>query len=483
MPANDDLDPLLDEWLRRGVQPLAPPSGAFETVRKRARRRKMGKLIATASSAAAVAAAAVFAVPVISSLRLSPAGNSSSVSAGRTHTPEPASTTPRPTASRPAPASTATRTPAARGSVAQNGGTSTSPLPPSFQPASVTFVSSTVGWVLGHSTSGGSTCGSGTCVSVVGSRDGGHTWAKSDAPAVNFYGTGTSTGGVSNLRYLDGTNGWAFGPDLWSTHNGGQSWAQVNTSGQVVVDVEASHGEVFAVFATCHAPAAAPAAITEYGQACTSFTLESTSAKTDNWAPVGTATSSLSHAGATPAQLTSPSIILGGYTGWLLGPDGQVYSGSQTGGAWSQVSATPCPPPVTSSPMTPSQLYYDNSGMLLYGCGIPQSGSGRDYPDFFISADGGRTWHLQANGPTPDAFNSVTYTPTAPIILASQGGLYVRPASTGLWQHIPGTPAGGFSWVGSTETYLGEALPAAQLNYIWMTYDGGLTWQPYKIGS
>jgi hypothetical protein len=481
MSANDDLDPLLDEWLHRDVQPLAPPSGAFERVSRRARRRKMGKLVVTASSAVAVAAAAVIAVPVVSSLRLTPSSSSSNVAASRSSTPAPAGTTPSPTAaSTKAPASPATATPTPTGSVAQNGTAST--LPPSFQPASVTFVSGTVGWVLGHSTTGGTTCGTGTCASVVKTTNSGRTWATSAAPPVSIFGTGS--GGISALRYLDGINGWAFGPDLWSTHDGGQTWTQVNTGGQVVVDVEASHGEAFAVFATCGAPAAAAAApaITEYGQACTSFTLESTAAKTDSWAPVGSATTGLSYP-TTPVQLTSPSIVFGGGTGWLLGPDGKVYSGSLAGGAWSQVSTTPCPPLATPQAMSLSQLYWDTGSTLLYGCGIPESGNGTDYPDFFVSTDGGQSWHLQANGPAPDAFNAVTYTATVPIIVASAGGLYIRPASTQLWKHVPGTPTGGFAWVGTTEPWLGEALPVTQLNVIWMTYDGGLTWQPSTIGS
>lgn len=482
MSANDDLDPLLDAWLQRDVQPLAPPPGAFKQVSKRARRRKMGKLIVTASSAAAVAAAAVFAVPVISSLRLSPS-NSNPVAASQSRTPAPAQTTPQPTPTA-ASASTPAATPTATGSTAQNNGLNS--LPPSFQSASATFVSASHGWVLGHSTTGGSTCGTGTCVSIVQTADSGHTWTTASAPHAAFTGTGTGSSGVSNLRYLNGTDGWAYGPDLWSTHDGGQSWNQVSTGGQVVVDVEASTGEAFAVFAKCGAPAAAAAApaITEYGLSCTSFTLESAPAKTDTWAPVGPATTGLSYASTTPTQLVSPSIVFGysAGTGWLVGPDGQVYSGSLTGGTWSQVSTSPCPPPVATQAMSASLLYWEGGTTLLYACGISLAKSGSDYADFFLSTDGGKSWHLQANSPTPEGFNSVAYSPTVSIILASPAGLYMRPTSTGQWQHFAGPPDG-FSWVGTTSTTQGIAIPATATDKIWMTYDGGLTWQPFTVGS
>jgi hypothetical protein len=481
MSADDDLDPLLDAWLQRDVPPLAPPPGAFKQVSKRARRRKMGKLIVTASSAAAVAAAAVFAVPVISSLRLSPS-NSNAVAEGQSSTPAPAPTTPPPT---PSAASTraAAATPTATGSVAQNGVSSI--LPPSFQPASATFVSASHGWVLGHSTSVGGNCGTGTCVSIVQTADNGHTWTKSGAPPVRFYGTGTGTSastGVSSLRYFNGRDGWAYGPDLWSTHDGGQSWTQVSTGGQVVVDVEASTGEAFAIFASCHAPNVTAPAISEYGQVCTSFTLESTPAGADSWTPVGPATTGLSYSSTTPTLLISPSIVFGysAGTGWLLGPDGQVYSGSLTGGAWSRASTSPCPPPVATQPMSPSLLYWESGSTLLYACGTTLVNKG--YTDFFLSADSGKTWHLLANSPTPEGFNSVAYSPTVSIILASQAGLYMRPTSTGQWQHFAGPPDG-FSWVGTTSTTQGIAIPATATGKIWMTYDGGLTWQPFTVGS
>ena len=71
MPADDELDPL-DRWLSQQVRPLPPPSGTFELISKRARRRKIRKTVVSLASAAVVAAAVGVAVPVIK-LNLSPA--------------------------------------------------------------------------------------------------------------------------------------------------------------------------------------------------------------------------------------------------------------------------------------------------------------------------------------------------------------------------------------------------------------------------
>jgi hypothetical protein len=55
---------------------------------------------------------------------------------------------------------------------------------------------------------------------------------------------------VAQVRFADGANGWAFGPSLWVTHNGGVSWRQLSTNGQMVTSLEAADGRAVAVFAT-----------------------------------------------------------------------------------------------------------------------------------------------------------------------------------------------------------------------------------------
>jgi len=51
MPADNELDPL-DSWLNRQVRPLPPPSGTFELITRRARRRRIRKAVVSVASAA-----------------------------------------------------------------------------------------------------------------------------------------------------------------------------------------------------------------------------------------------------------------------------------------------------------------------------------------------------------------------------------------------------------------------------------------------
>ena len=75
----------LDAWMNAQVQPLPPPPGTFELIRKRARRRKMTRA-ATAAAGAAAVIAVIATVPrlVITQLNVSPGPAASGNAAGNT---------------------------------------------------------------------------------------------------------------------------------------------------------------------------------------------------------------------------------------------------------------------------------------------------------------------------------------------------------------------------------------------------------------
>jgi hypothetical protein len=63
----------LDSWLDGRVEPLPPPPGTFDLIKRRARRRKYRRLAITAGAAAVIVAAAVTVPRVVSLPVLSPA--------------------------------------------------------------------------------------------------------------------------------------------------------------------------------------------------------------------------------------------------------------------------------------------------------------------------------------------------------------------------------------------------------------------------
>src|ERR1700734_171992 len=286
--ADDERDPL-DRWLSQQAQPLPPPPGTFELIPRRARRRKLRKLAVTMVSAAAVAAAVAIAVPVGLNLHLtSPSAKGANVADGGGST-GPGTQSPNGSGS---PVKTSSPSPSATHSAIAPAGQA-HPVPRNFQPTSVTFVSSQAAWVIGQAGTPG-TCDNKDayiCTSIARTDDGGQSWQGGPAPGT----TGPSGAtGASAIRVLNAHAGWAFGPELWATGNGGATWSKVGTSGARVTDLETSGGRAYALWANgCPAPGGGSSSA--FAAGCTSYTLMTATAGSGDWTPVGPATSGLTN--------------------------------------------------------------------------------------------------------------------------------------------------------------------------------------------
>ena len=477
MHAEDERDPL-DRWLTEQAPPLAPPPGTFELITRRARRRKLRKLAVTMVSAAAVAAAVAIAVPVGLNLHLTspPAGGTNVADGGGstgpgTQSPN-GSGSPVKTSS---PSASATNSATAPSGLAH-------PVPGNFQPTSVTFVSSQAAWVIGQAGTPG-TCDNKDayiCTSIARTDNAGQSWE--GGPAPDTTGPNGATG-VSAIRFLNATYGWAFGPELWATGNGGTSWSKVDTSEARVTDLETSGGRAYALWANgCSTPSGASASA--FAADCTSYTLMTATAASGDWTPVGKATSGLTNGGAP----TSAVLALTGSNGYLLAPDGALYSGS-IGGTWSQVGTSACEPGAAQADGLPSaaQLALVSSDQLWIACNGTSAGSP---PVMYTSDNGGSTWTQPSaaswSGTDVSAVGSTTSLAAAPdgtLTLATTSGIWYLPDNGERWEPSNatggGAPKGGFSYIGMTTDEQGVAVPAdTSLHEIWMTSDGGATWAP-----
>ena len=476
MHAEDERDPL-DRWLNQQAPELPPPPGTFELITRRARRRKLRKLAVTMVSAAAVAAAVAVAVPVGLNLHLSsPSTPGSNVADGG-----------RPTHPIQSPNGsgsidkTASPSPSATHSAIAPSGQA-HPVPANFQPASVTFVNSHDAWVIGQAGTPGECANKNPdiCTSIARTDDGGLTWQGGPAPDA---GGPSGAAGVSGIRFLNNAFGWAFGPELWATDNGGTTWSRVGTSGARVTDLETSDGRAYALWAT-GCPTTTGGSPSDFAAGCTSYTLMTTTAGSGDWTQVGAATSGLTDGGAA----TSAVLALTGSNGYLLAPDGALYSGS-IGGAWSQAGTSACKPGAAQADGLPSaaQLALVDSDQLWIACNGTSAGSP---PALYTSDNGGSSWTQPPaaswSGTDLSDFGSTTSLAAAPngtLTLATTTGIYYLPSNGDGWEASnatgSGAPTGGFSYVGMTTDDQGVAVPAdTSLHEIWMTSDGGASWAP-----
>ena len=351
----------IDAWLNAEVEPLAPPPGTFERISHRAHRRKVRRATMSVAGAAIVIAAAA-AAPGIASMLQHP---------GPGHPQRPvAAGTPSPT-SRPAVTSNASggvnsqssRPVPSPGASLSSGG-SGAPVPTNFQPTSVTFVGQGIGAVIGQAGTRGD-CATIYCTSLAGTSDYGTSWYGVSAPVT---GAPDGSRGVGQLRFLDTREGWAFGPELWVTHDGGSTWTREKTYGMRVTDLETAGNRAFALFATCTGGGA------DYAARCTSFSLYTSVAGTDQWQPVPGPAASLPLPPGAAGQAASASLVLtggpSGGQGYLLAPSGALLTGPITGAAWTVASpAAPCPPGAPGPGGQPTGgLLAADSGELVLVC-------------------------------------------------------------------------------------------------------------------
>jgi photosystem II stability/assembly factor-like uncharacterized protein len=340
---------------------------------------------------------------------------------------------------------------------------STSPVPPAtpgasapllgLSPVSVTFVSADVGWVLGTGM-----CSGAPCAAIAQTVDGGRTWAAAPAPAAPIFPSPSNvTPGISRLRFADARNGWAFGPDLWATHDGGATWARLAIpglpAGAAIVALEAANGTVHAVLldGSDNRVASSPVGA-------------------DDWSlspvrvPVG--------AGPVPAV----QLVLSGAAGWLLENDRTVVGGARlVNGAW-VTWQPPC-----ADVVGPAFLAASGPTELAAACDVGLWGNpGGDH--LYLSHDGGSTFVESATAvPLQMPVQVAAASPSVIVVGGNDATKAVLVATFDggrTWTTVARLGAVEIVDLGFTTATQGVVITASagQANLL-MTRDGGRTWQ------
>ena len=345
---------------------------------------------------------------------------------------------------------------------------SSEPVPVGFAPMSVTFVSVDEGWVLGSAA-----CGSGRCPAIERTNDGGRTWAMVPAPkaavAAGYGPYSGVTSGISGLRFATPSDGWAFGPDLWATHDGGASWTKVSvpglSSGSTLVALESAHGSVHAAFQA-------------QGRG---FPIATSPVGRDAWS-------------VSPHQVPvvgggpDPTIqfVLSGDTGWLLENNRMVAAGAQlVNGTW-QTWKPPCEN-VLLGPVNPASIAASSPTDVVVACDMFGDVNGPLGYHLFVSRDGGASFVAKGGRLPVDSINGVATPGTSTIVIAgwdSTEAVLVGSFDGGkTWSTVVRAGTVQLSDLGFTTPSQGVVITnsASGSSGLLMTRDGGHTWSAVKF--
>jgi hypothetical protein len=325
------------------------------------------------------------------------------------------------------------------------------PVPRGFEVVSFSFVSASEGWVLGTT----KTCAHAPCTSVLRTVNGGRSWVGIPAPKFKL-ASFESTAGLQRLRFADASDGFAFGSQLWVTHNGGFSWHRVRQVPGSIGDLEASHGIVYAA-----------------SQQGSKIAIYASPAGRDCWHRVSGLPRVTGFAGL-------GTITLHGKAAWII-LGSRLYS-TQNGTSWTRDSVK-CPSLLGIS----SVGAFSAQQITLLCTGNP--GLGQTEKVLYASSDGGT--HFTRVGPVPSGGDGgllAEATPSRLFVATASGATWVYASTNGgrSWHNGLFLADGGLGWsdFGFTTATQGagiEGRPAFGRPVMWITRDGGTHWSRVKF--
>jgi photosystem II stability/assembly factor-like uncharacterized protein len=327
-------------------------------------------------------------------------------------------------------------------------------------PVSASFVSGTTGWLLGLAAPGG------TRIVLCRTADGGLHWSSVPAPPAPWpyrssaSGPLVSTGpdAVSQIVFADQRDGWAFGPGLWATHDGGAHWHLVGTSGASVTELAATSERVVGVFSR---------------SAGTTFAVYTSPVAGDAWRRVP-------GLGGTGQAVRAVDLAVSGDTGYVVsdraalpGSPAVLLTGPADGSARWQRYPLPCP-----GSMEVAVTAATGPGMVVACAGV---GFHPTPARVYRSADGGRSWRRLAGLVLEDSVSSVSVAPDGTILVSGlYSGVLMSRGGGRSWHPVPAVDdsgavqgGGGVTAVMVTDQ-LGFAVVTGDA--FWLTHDGGRTW-------
>jgi hypothetical protein len=353
----------------------------------------------------------------------------------------------------------------------------TSPAPSAGtakQPSAVlsaSFLSRSTGWLLAEPWCASCRDPAGTVLLMRKTTDGGLTWFAVPAPHAPPEDPSRSSpppDAVGRVLFTTSRDGWAFGPGLWRTPNGGATWQRVPVPGPVA-DVVVAGGRMLLMTATGSPADDGPARV--YTAALGE----------DNWRHV---------AGVAFTGPGSLSLAVSGKTGYLLATGIELVKPVLLGGpVTGSAPWRPLPQPCGHGPEWATALAAAPGGWLFIGCG-GEPGAGNQLKTAYLSSDSGHHWSQAASPPFGGYLGSAAMTAAGTIFLSGQRmGIYISGNRGRSWYQSPslagptGIANAGPALLGTpvTDKFGVAVQDDVSTQQVWLTSDGGLRWTPVAV--
>ena len=342
-------------------------------------------------------------------------------------------------------------------------------------PIAASFVSSSEGYLLGITLSD---CAAGASSKIAARKtaDGGLRWTALPAPPVPWGGVAPDgsgripADGVTSVLFADARDGWAYGPGLWATHDGGATWHRVGTQGRAVQSMAVTGGQVIASLESCD-----PVDASCDGPQ--TWVVETSPAGRDAWRPVpGTAGGTEVTAQASAGYAVAAATVTG-LAGTGRPTEATLLTGPADGSARWVSRPVPCQQGAIA-------LTAVTATRLLLACA--QLGMHPATTYLYSSSDAGKHWQRFAVLGLFDGAATIEQAPDGTVLVAGiydgieltrdRGRTWARPAAVDGSDSIQGGGPVAANLVTGEDGYV-----IGWLGPLWITRDAGRTWTQVAV--